>query len=76
MKIEILGSGCPKCKKLEENTRKAAEKMKTKAEIVKVTDIGKIIEHGVMTTPALVIDGKIKSSGRIPDVEEIEKWLD
>jgi small redox-active disulfide protein 2 len=74
MKIEILGSGCPKCKKLEENARKAAEKIK-KAEIVKVTEIDKIIEYGVMSTPALVIDGKVRSSGRIPEVEEIEKWL-
>jgi small redox-active disulfide protein 2 len=75
MRIEILGTGCPKCKKLEENARKAAEKTRTKAEIVKVTDVGKIIEYGVMSTPTLVIDGKVKSSGRIPDVEEIEKWL-
>lgn len=75
MKIEILGTGCPKCKKLEENTKKAVEKTKAKAEIVKVTDIGKIIEYGVMTTPALVIDGKIKISGRVPEVQEIEKWI-
>jgi len=74
MKIEILGSGCPKCKKLEENARIAAEKI-TKAEIVKVTEIDKIIEYGVMSTPALVIDGKVKSSGRIPGVEEIQEWL-
>jgi small redox-active disulfide protein 2 len=60
---------------LEENARKAADKIKRGAEIVKVTDIDKIIEYGVMSTPALVIDGKVKSSGRIPEVEEIEKWL-
>ena len=75
MKIEILGTGCPKCKKLEENARKAVSELKMKAEIAKVTDIGKIIEHGVMTTPSLAIDGKVKASGRIPDVEEIKKWL-
>jgi small redox-active disulfide protein 2 len=75
MKIEILGSGCSKCKKLEENSREAVKKMKVKADIVKVTDMDKIIECGVMMTPALVIDGEVKSSGRIPDVEEIEKWL-
>lgn len=75
MKIEILGSGCSKCKKLEENAKKAAEEMKIKADIIKVTDIDKIIEYGVMTTPALVIDGEIKSSGRIPEVKEIENWL-
>ncbi|MCX6819581.1 MAG: thioredoxin family protein [Candidatus Aenigmarchaeota archaeon] len=75
MKIEILGSGCPKCKKLAEHAKKAAEELKIKAEIIKVTDIDKIIEYGVISTPALVIDGKIKSSGRIPEVKEIEKWL-
>jgi len=75
MKIEILGTGCPKCKALEGNARKAVSESKVKAEIVKVTDIEKIIEHGVMSTPALVIDGKVKASGRIPDAEEIKKWL-
>ena len=75
MKIEILGTGCPKCKKLEENAKKAVSELKIKAEIVKVTDIGKIVDYGVMSTPALVIDGKVKASGRIPEVEEIKKWL-
>ncbi len=75
MKIEILGTGCPKCKQLEANARKAVEVAKKKAEIIKVTDIGKIISYGVMSTPALVIDGKIKASGRIPDADEIKKWL-
>jgi len=75
MKIEILGTGCPKCKKLEENTRKALEETGKKAEVIKITDINEIIEKGVMTTPAIMIDGKVKASGRIPDVEEIKKWL-
>jgi small redox-active disulfide protein 2 len=75
MKIEILGPGCMRCKKLEENSKEAVKKMKVKADIIKVTDMDKIIEYGVMMTPALVIDGEIKSSGRIPEVEEIEKWL-
>lgn len=75
MKIEILGTGCPKCKKLEENARKALEETGKKAEIIKITDINEIIERDVMTTPAIVIDGKVKASGRIPDVEEIKKWL-
>ena len=75
MKMEILGTGCPKCKKLEENARKAVQGSGRKAEIVKVTDIGKIVGYGVMSTPALVIDGKVKSSGRIPEVGEIKKWL-
>jgi small redox-active disulfide protein 2 len=75
MKIEILGSGCPKCKLLEANARKALEETGKKAEIVKVTDINKIIEYGVMSTPAIVIDGKVKSFGKVADVSEIKKWL-
>ena len=75
MKIEILGTGCPKCKMLEANARKAVEELKIKADIVKVTEIDKIIDYGVMSTPALVIDGKVKSYGKIADVEEIKKFL-
>ena len=75
MKIEVLGTGCPKCKKLEENARKAVEESKIKAEIVKVTDIPNIMSYGVMSTPALVIDGEVKCYGRLPDVSEIKKWL-
>jgi small redox-active disulfide protein 2 len=75
MKIEILGSGCPKCKQLEENARKAVEETGKKAEIIKVTDIDEIISKGVMATPAIIIDGKLKASGRIPTLEEIKKWL-
>ncbi|MCK5698555.1 MAG: TM0996/MTH895 family glutaredoxin-like protein [Candidatus Aenigmarchaeota archaeon] len=76
MKIEILGTGCPKCKKLEENARKALDETDKKAEVVKVTDINEIIDYGVMSPPAIVIDGEVKCSGRIPDIEEIKKWLE
>ncbi|MFH1544810.1 MAG: thioredoxin family protein [archaeon] len=75
MKIEILGTGCPKCKQLEANARKALDETRKKAEIEKVTDVNKIIEAGVMATPALAVDGKIVCSGRIPTTEEIKKWL-
>ncbi|MFH1387685.1 MAG: thioredoxin family protein [Patescibacteria group bacterium] len=75
MKIEILGTGCPKCKELEGNTKKALEETEKKAEIVKVTEINKIIEYGVMSTPAIVIDGKVKSYGKVNTVEEIKGWL-
>jgi small redox-active disulfide protein 2 len=75
MKIEILGTGCPKCKLLEENTKKAVLESGVKAEIIKVTDIEKIIGYGVMSTPALAIDGKIKCYGRIADIAEIKKFL-
>lgn len=75
MKIEILGTGCPKCKQLEENTRKALKEVGKKAEIIKVTEIDKIIEYGIMSTPALVVDGIIKSYSKVADVEEIKRWL-
>jgi len=75
MKIEILGTGCPKCAQLEANVKKALEETGKKAEIEKVTDVNKIIEFGVMATPALAINGEVKSSGKISDVEEIKKLL-
>jgi len=75
MKIEVLGTGCPKCKQLEENTKKALQDLNKKAEIVKVTEVDKIIDYGVMSTPALVVDGKVKCSGKVADVEEIKKLL-
>jgi small redox-active disulfide protein 2 len=75
MKIEILGTGCPKCELLEINAKKAVEESGKKVEITKITDINKIIEFGVMTTPAIVIDGEVKSYGKVNDVEEIKKWL-
>lgn len=75
MKIKILGIGCPKCKMLYENAKKAVEEKGIQAEIVKVEDMDKITECGVMMTPALVIDGEVRSSGKIPTAEEIKKWL-
>jgi small redox-active disulfide protein 2 len=75
MKIEILGTGCPKCKQLEANAKRAVEESGKKIEVVKVTDIAEIIEYGVMSTPALVIDGEVKIYGQIATVEEIKKWL-
>ncbi len=75
MKIEILGTGCPKCKVLEENAKKAVAETGKKAEVIKVTDISKIVEYGVMSTPAIVIDGKVKASGRIVESKEIKEWL-
>ena len=74
-KIEILGMGCPNCKRLEENARKAVSELGLEAEIIKVTEIGKIMGYGVMATPALVVNGKVKASGRIPDAREIKTWL-
>ena len=75
MKIKVLGSGCPNCKILEANTKKALEELKMKAGVEKVTDIAKIMEYGVMSTPALVIDEKVVSYGRVLSPEEIKKLL-
>ncbi|HIE33927.1 MAG TPA: thioredoxin family protein [Candidatus Altiarchaeales archaeon] len=75
MKIEILGMGCVKCNTLYRNVRRAVQELGIKPEIEHVKDMDKILDHGVMTTPALAMDGKIKCAGRIPDVEEIKKWL-
>jgi small redox-active disulfide protein 2 len=75
MRIEILGAGCPKCKQLEANVRRAVEESGKKAEIIKITDIAKIIEYGVMSVPALVIDDEVKCYGRLADVKEIKGWL-
>jgi len=75
MIISILGTGCPKCKQLEANAKKAIDELKIRAEIEKVTDVGEIVDYGVMSTPAIVINGEVRASGRIPTVEEIKKWL-
>ena len=76
MKIEILGTGCPKCKKLTKLTEEAANELGVSAEIIKITDINKIIDYGVMVTPALVIDGDVMVVGKIPEKEEIKKWIE
>ena len=76
MKIEILGTGCPKCKKLTELTEEVVNELGVSAEIIKVTDINKIIDYGVMVTPALVIDGDVMVAGKIPEKEEVKKWID
>jgi len=75
MKIKVLGSGCPNCKILEANTKKALEELKIKAKVEKITDIGEIMSYGVMSTPALVIDKKVVSYGRVLNSEEIKKFL-
>ena len=75
MIIKVLGSGCASCKKLEENTRKAVEELGIDATIEKVTDFKLIMGYGVMKTPALVVDEKVKIMGRVPSVDEIKKYL-
>lgn len=75
MKIEILGVGCPKCKQLTANAEQAVKELNIQAEIGKVTDIDKITEYGVMTTPALAIDGTVVSAGKVLNKEEIKKLI-
>ena len=75
MTLQVLGAGCPKCRKLAENAEAAAKKVGIGYEIEKVTDINKILEFGVMMTPALAVDGEVKFVGKVLSVEEIEKIL-
>lgn len=75
MKIEVLGMGCPKCHSLEANVKEALKKLNLEATVEKVADLPKIMSYGVMTTPALVIDGKVKSAGKLLTVDEISKML-
>ncbi len=75
MKIEILGMGCPKCKALYENVQAALKEAGKEAEVVKVEDMAKIIEYGIMMTPALAIDAEVKSAGKILSKEEIIKLI-
>jgi len=71
VKIQILGKGCINCKKLEENVRIALKQIGLNEEIEKVTDVDKIVEMGVLMTPALVIDGKIESTGKVLSQKQI-----
>lgn len=74
-KIQILGTGCPKCKKLGENAEEAVRNLKGKYEIIKITDINEILKFGVMLTPGLAVDGVVKSTGKVLSPDEIKKLL-
>jgi len=74
-KIQILGTGCPKCKKLAENAEAAAEGLEPGFEVEKVTNINEIMKFGVMMTPALAVDGEVKVVGKVPSPDEIRKML-
>ena len=75
MKIQILGTGCPKCKALAEAAETAAKNLGSSYEIEKVTDIAQIVSFGVMMTPALVVDGEVKIVGKIPAADEMKELL-
>lgn len=80
MVIKILGSGCPNCKRLEKHTRKALRETGLEAEVRKVTDMGAIASHGVMATPALLVDDEVLFSGLVPKPKDIasrlKTWMD
>ncbi len=75
MIVKILGMGCPKCNRLEQLAKEAAEEMGIEATFVKVKDMDEIINYGVSVTPALVINEEVKSAGRLPHKDEIKKWM-
>ena len=73
--VKILGSGCANCRRLEQLTREAVQAAGVEAEIVKVTDDAAIAAYGIMSTPGLVIDGRVVSYGRVPSAADIAAWL-
>jgi small redox-active disulfide protein 2 len=75
MKIEILGTGCPKCKATEKIVKKVVDELGKDVEVVKVEDLQEIVNRGVMMTPAVVVDGEVKIIGHVPSAEEIKKLL-
>jgi len=74
-KLEILGTGCPRCKKLTENAEAAAKALGIAYEIEKITDVNEIMKFGVMMTPALAVDGEVKVAGKVPSVDEIKSMI-
>ncbi len=74
-KVEIIGTGCAKCRRLLANAEQAVKDLKISAEIVKVEDLAEIVGRGVMLPPALFINGEVRAEGRIPDVNEIKRML-
>ncbi len=76
MKIRILGPGCPRCREVEKRTIDVLAEMNVAADVQKVTDIKEIMGYNILATPGLVINDKVKCSGRIPSKEEIKKWIE
>ena len=74
-KLQVLGTGCPKCTKLAENTEAAAKSLGIEYELEKISQISDIMKFGVMMTPALAVDGEVKVVGKVPSPDEIEKML-
>ena len=75
MEIKVLGPGCPKCKKTEELVREAVAESGVEARVVKVTDMLDIARHGVFGTPAVIVDGQVKSVGKVPEKKDVLSWI-
>jgi len=75
MEIRILGPGCPRCHEVEKRTLNALAQLGVAADVQKISDIKKIMDYSIIGTPGLVINGKVKASGRIPSQEEIKRWI-
>ena len=73
--IQVLGTGCPKCKKLAENAEAAANELGIEYQLVKVTDINEIMSFGIMMTPGLAVNGEVKNVGKVPSVADIKEML-
>jgi small redox-active disulfide protein 2 len=76
MKIEVLGAGCPKCRATEKRIEEMVEELGVDVEVVKISDMDDIVNRGVMMTPAVFVDGKLKSTGKVPSKEEIRTWIE
>ena len=75
MEIRILGSGCPRCRELERRTIDVLAELDIAADVQKISDVKKIVEYGILTTPGLLINGKVKCSGRLPSKDELAAWI-
>jgi small redox-active disulfide protein 2 len=75
MKIEVVGPGCFRCVEAERNVNEALKQLGINAEVIHIYDMGEIVKRGVMFTPAVIVDGEIKTSGKIPTIDEIKKLL-
>lgn len=75
LEIKVLGPGCPKCDMVEKRTKVALSELKRTADVEKITDITQMMSYGILATPGLVINGKVKCAGRIPRLEEIKAWI-
>jgi len=76
MEIKVLGGGCASCKKLHELVQEAVKELNAEADVLYITDMAEIMQTGIMSTPALMVNGKVKSTGRVPKIKEIKKIIE